>query len=68
MSDTLNIKRYRLAYGGAHESDVRRWRLRRVGAQRGGVVGGGGAAGGPLSAQAGGAQRNEAMYASPART
>jgi hypothetical protein len=63
MSDAINIKRYRLTYGGAHESEMRRWKLRRVPDQRGAV-----AAAGRGSAAAAGGQGSCAMYASPTRT
>lgn len=63
MSDTLNIKRYRLAYGGDDGSDVRRWKLRRV---AGANARGGAAATMTPRPRAG--QLSDAMYASPART
>ena len=65
MSDALNIKRYRLAYGGDDGSDVRRWKLRRV-AGANDANGGGTAATMTPRPRAG--QRSDAMYASPART
>jgi hypothetical protein len=63
MSDTINIKRYRLAYGGAHEPELRRWKLRRLPDEQRGV-----AAAAKGSAAAAGGQGSCAMYASPART
>jgi hypothetical protein len=63
MSDPINIKRYRLTYGGAHEPEMRRWKLRRLPDQRSAVAAAGGG-----SAAATGGQGNCAMYASPART
>jgi hypothetical protein len=62
MSDTINIKRYRLTYGGAHETELRRWKLRRLPDERGAASPARG------SAPAAGGQRSFAMYASPART
>jgi hypothetical protein len=63
MSETINIKRYRLAYGGAHEAELRRWKLRRVPDHERGTAGTG-----KRSAAAAGDQGSCAMYASPART
>ncbi len=63
MSDSLNIKRYRLHYGGTPRSDVRRWELHRV-CDMGGLRGGPGGA----RPQAVGTQRSVAMYDSAART
>jgi hypothetical protein len=62
MSDTINIRRYRLAYGGADQMELRRWKLRRLPAQRGTAAGTCGRPAAP------GRQGSSAMYASPART
>jgi hypothetical protein len=54
MSETINIKRYRLAYSGRHDGEVKRVTLRPVAV--------------PTTAKPPAGQRNAAMYASPART
>jgi hypothetical protein len=67
MSETINIRRYKLAYSGVHDGEVRRLKLRPV-------QGSGGSGGCPAAAAEAarpatpGAQRSVAMYASPART
>jgi hypothetical protein len=62
MSDSLNIKRYRLLPGGNQGSDVRRWKLRQV-CDESSRPGDGADAAPPACAQL-----SAAMYASPART
>jgi hypothetical protein len=62
MSDTINIRRYRLAYGGADQMELRRWKLRKLPAQRGTATATCGRPAGPRR------QGSSDMYASAART
>jgi hypothetical protein len=64
MSETINIRRYRLTCGGPLGGELRRWKLRRVSDQRGGAAG----AAPVRPAGAAGRQDSSDMYASPART